>query len=214
MRITILVDDKDSWFIPYAIKLQKRLIDYGKEVKCVFNQKDVTPSDICFLLSCKKIVGQEFLKKNNHNIVVHASDLPRGKGFSPLAWQIMEGNNEIILTLFEVTEDVDAGPYYMKEKIVFLGTELLDSLHNKMANRIIEMCIKYVMHIKDYVAQTQEGESTFYPRRMEKDDELNIDKTIREQFNHLRIADNERHPLWFVVNEKKYYIKVYEEFDM
>lgn len=211
MKITILVDNENSWFVPYAKKLKNILIEDGKETTLVFNQSDANSSDICFLLSCSKLVKKEFLDKNKHNIVVHASDLPKGKGFSPLAWQILEGRNEIILTLFEVVEEVDAGPYYIKDKITFSGTELLNTLRDKMAEKILDMCFEYAAHTECYTAKIQNGESTFYPKRRRCDDELDVNKTIMEQFNHLRIADNERYPLWFQLNGKKYFIKVYDD---
>ena len=99
----------------------------------------------------------------------------------------------------------------MKEKLVFSGTELLHTLHDKMAKKIIEMCFSYAMNSEEYSPKEQQGESTFYSKRVEKDDELNVDQTIREQFNHLRIADNENYPLWFRIDGKKYCIKIYED---
>ena len=41
-----------------------------------------------FLLSCSKKLKN--LKAYDHNIVIHANDLPRGKGWSPLTWQVLE----------------------------------------------------------------------------------------------------------------------------
>ena len=39
--------------------------------------------------------------------------------------------------------------------------------------------------------------------------ELNVSKTIKEQFNLLRVCDNERYPAFFYLNNKKYIIKIY-----
>jgi len=43
------------------------------------------------------------------NLVVHESDLPRGKGFAPVKWQILDGKKEIPVCLLETTEQVDSG---------------------------------------------------------------------------------------------------------
>lgn len=211
MRVTILVDDKGSWFTPYAVKLKDRLSENGIETELVHDQQAATGGDICFLLSCTKIVKKNFLKRYGHNIVVHASDLPAGKGFTPLKWQILEGRNEIVLTMFEAVEAVDAGPYYQKETLRFDGTELLDELQAAMAEKIIAMCMSYALAPQDYPAREQEGAETFYRRPTKEDDRLDIDRTIREQFNHFRVADNERFPLWFSYMGKKYCIKIYRE---
>ena len=214
MIINVLVDNPNSWFVEYARELVDYLKNMGNISELVFNQHDIKSSDVCFLLSCTKIVNESFLSRNQHNIVVHASDLPAGKGFTPMKWQVLEGKNEIILTLFEAVESVDAGPYYMKDKVTFSGYELLDELNHILANKIIEMCLRYVGNIDKYQRIAQQGEESFYSRRKIDDDKLDVDKTIREQFNLLRIADNENYPVWFEIDNKKYVLKIYEDKDI
>lgn len=211
MKVTILVDDENSWFVSYAKKLKEQLLNKEVQAELIHNQSEALGGDISFMLSCTKIVGKDFLSKYQHNIVVHASDLPEGKGFTPLKWQILEGKDEIVLTMFEAVEAVDAGPFYLKEKIIFDGTELLDELQSVMAEKIIGMCVTYAMNPHKYPPIQQDGDESFYPKPSKEDDRLDIDKTIREQFNHFRIADNEKFPLWFTYKDKKYQIKIYRE---
>ena len=40
--------------------------------------------------SYSKIIPKKFLEKSVINLVVHESDLPKGKGMSPLTWQILK----------------------------------------------------------------------------------------------------------------------------
>lgn len=208
MIITILTDNANSWFVRYGEILSESLIRKGHTVEYVFDKNNIKKGDICFLLSCTKLVEKQYLQLNNNNIVVHASDLPKGKGFSPLQWQVLEGADDITLTLFEVVEEVDAGPYYLKENVTFNGTELLEELRNKMANKIIEICLKYVESHNNLEPIEQIGEETFYPRRRKYDDEINPEKSIIEQFNHFRVADNEKYPLFFYYKDVKYSIKI------
>jgi len=210
MRITILTDNEESWFIEYGNKLLEILVSKGHDVEYVFNKSNIRRGDISFLLSCSNIVNTEYLKLNNYNIVVHASDLPQGKGFSPLQWQILNGQNEITLTLFEAVKEVDAGPYYLKDKIKFIGTELYQELRESLGNKIIEMCSNFVDNFNELKPIDQKGVSTYFSRRTIRDDIIDVDKTIREQFNHFRIADNEKFPLWFEYLGNKYYIKIYK----
>ena len=210
MNITIITDNKESWFIPYGKTLQESLLNDGHNVFYVYDKKDIKKTDICFILSCTKIIENEYLILNNRNIVVHASDLPLGKGFSPLQWQILEGKNTIPITLFEVDSKVDNGPYYFKDNLLLEGTELYKEIRHKLAVKIMEMVLKYVKNIDNFHPITQVGQETFYGRRTIKDDELDIEKTIKEQFNHFRIADNDNFPLYFMYKNKKYILKVYE----
>lgn len=208
LNITVLIDDKNSWFVPYGQKLNDKLNKKGIKSELVFSQDDANGGDICFLLSCTKIVKKNFLSRYVHNIVIHASDLPEGKGFTPMKWQIREGKNDIVLTLFEAVEAVDAGPWYMKENIHYTGYELLDELQQIMAEKIICMALEYTTKYETILDHEQKGEETIYRRFRDEDDRLDVDKSIREQFNHLRTADNERFPLWFDIDGYEYEIRV------
>lgn len=208
MKVTIITDDSKSWFIPFGKKFEQILKTQDIEVEYVFDSSDISVGDICFILSCSKIISAEYLKLNKNNIVVHASDLPKGKGFSPLQWQILEGVNDVTLTLFEVEEKVDSGLFYFKDDVKFNGTELYPELREKLGNKIIEMCVFFIENKSKLSPKEQIGEETFYPRRTIKDDQLDIKKTIEEQFNHLRIADNQNNPLYFIRNGIKYYLKI------
>ena len=96
LKIFILTDNKKSWFLPYGRSLESNLKKIVKEVNYVNRVEDLRPCDILFLLSCEKIVPASALLPNKYNIVIHASDLPKGKGFSPLQWQILENKNKIV----------------------------------------------------------------------------------------------------------------------
>ena len=101
MKIQILIDNKDSWILYYIDSLVNKILNLGHNVNLVYSNKKVNKGDILFLLSCNRIFKQ--LDLNKHNIVVHESDLPKGKGFSPLTWQILEGKKSIPISLFEAT---------------------------------------------------------------------------------------------------------------
>lgn len=204
MNIAILVDDPRSWFVPYATQLKILLQTLGNDVIIYKESLSVGNEEICFILSCTKILKSDFLKKHKHNIVVHASDLPKGKGFTPLKWQILEGKNDIPLTLFEAVEDCDAGPYYFKDIIHFEGYELLEEMQDIMARKIIDMCCRFISEHSDLKPIEQIGESTYYRRFRKEDDYLNVNMTIKEIFPRLRIADFERFPLIFEIEGHKY----------
>ena len=63
-------------------------------------KRDMSSGDLAIFISCTKIISKEGLLKNTSNIVCHPSDLPKGKGFSPIAWEILDGSNESAVTGF------------------------------------------------------------------------------------------------------------------
>jgi len=212
MIIAILVDDLKSWFIPYAKRLAS-LLSKNHDVRLIHSAKELRNGDCAFFLSCVRIVPKELLELNGHNIAVHPSGLPKGKGWSPLTWQILEGKNIIPMALFEAVEEMDSGDVYLRDKLEFEGYELNDEMKHKQGEKVIEMVSKFIDSYKKIKGTKQKGEPTFYRRRAMEDSELDINKTIKQQFNNLRIADNERYPAYFRHKGHKYVLKIYKDKD-
>jgi methionyl-tRNA formyltransferase len=207
--ISILVDTSDSWIVPFAIELQREL-QKDHAVHLVFHADEVLKGDFLFLLGCTSIIDKTILKKNHHNFVVHESALPMGKGWSPLAWQILEGKNTIPIVLFQAEESLDSGPIYLRDSIEFDGTELLEEIKKKQGKKTIELVMRLLDVWPEVKGTPQSGSGSFYRRRNSRDDELDIEKSIKEQFNHLRIVDNEKYPATFTHLGQKYLIKIYK----
>ena len=210
MKIAILTSPQ-QWFIPYAKEIQKKIT----ESQLFFNHEEIKKSfDIVFILSYHKLIPLEQLNNNKHNIVIHASDLPSGKGWAPMFWQILEGKENIIFSMFEISDGVDNGDIYMKKELSLTGYELNNELRMKQANFIIDMCLDFYDHYDTYKFPiAQKGRESFYKKRTAQDSLLNIHKTINEQFNLLRIVDNENYPAYFYKNNKKYILKIEEADD-
>jgi len=209
LKITIL-SDSDSWINHYIPSLVNTLKEHGHCVNWIHKAKEIPQGDLAFCLGCGQILTPEILKRNIHNLVVHESDLPEGKGWSPLTWQILEGKNEIPITLFEAEEHIDSGKIYLQDRLKFQGHELIDELRKLQANKSIEMCLEFVQRYPTIVGlgEKQSGESTYYRRRTPKDSCLDPDRTIEEQFNLFRVVDNERYPAFFEMNGEIYILKI------
>ena len=205
MKIGILTSP-NQWFIPYAKQLSKQI----KNSKLLFNHTKIEDGfDVLFILSYHKIIPENILQKNRHNIVIHASDLPKGKGWSPMFWQILEGKNEIPFTMFEASIGIDNGDIYMKKTLHLEGFELNEELRKKQANFTIKMCLEFLNNYEKYkIPKPQIGEESFYPKRTAQDSRLDIDKTIKEQFNLLRIVNNTEYPAFFEIDGHRYILKI------
>jgi methionyl-tRNA formyltransferase len=57
-------------------------------------------------------------------------------------------------------------------------------------------------------SRAQTGEPSYYPRRRPDDSRLDPNKTLAEQFNLLRVVDNERYPAFFEHHGQRYLVKV------
>ncbi len=208
MKITLICDNINSWIIPYIIKLKELLDESQHESRIVHRHEDIERGDLAFFLGCERIVPQNILTLHTQNLVVHESRLPKGKGWSPVTWQVLEGKNNIPITLFEADSKVDSGDIYLQDEIVLEGHELLPEIKDLQGEYTIKLVMKFVKLYPDILGMKQEGDATYYPRRRPKDSQLDINKTIKEQFNLLRVVDNERYPAYFLLDGVKYYIKI------
>lgn len=203
-----LLTSPNQWFVPFA----ERMVADNPSIKLYFDHVDILESyDAVFILSYHKIIPENFLKKQNLNLVIHASDLPEGKGWAPLFWQVLEGRDEIVFTLFKADSEVDNGEIILKKKLLLSGFELNNELRSKQASTILKICEEFLKFPDRFITtKPQIGESTFYRKRTPADSELDPDLTIREQFNLLRIVDNENFPAFFHLGGKKFTLKIEE----
>ena len=208
IKVSILVDNPNSWFHSYLNRLFRIIRKYDSDFSFVRSAANLKKRDVLFALSCDRVLTKEHLSLHKHNIVVHASDLPRDRGWSPWTWKVESGRNTIPITLFEAALECDAGDYYLKDSLKLKGTELVDEIRSKLAVKILSMIEEYLSRYP-MPAHPQKGRATYNRRRMPKDSQLSATKSIKQQFNKMRVADNERYPLFFKIKGKQYILKIF-----
>ena len=181
MKIAILTSP-NQWFVSYAQQLQEHI----NHASLFFEHESISETfDVIFILSYHRIIDTQYLAKHKHNIVIHASDLPQGKGWAPMFWQILEGKNEIPFTMFEASEGIDDGKIYLQKILTLTGTELHDELREKEAQFIVEMCLEFIKNYKIYKkTHTPIGISSYYPKRKASDSKLYRDRSKPNQLSH------------------------------
>ena len=102
----------------HAKKYSRELNNSGYFSKVICDHNRIkNKNDIAFVLIYYRLVDQKFLKHITHNIVIHESNLPKGKVWALyLFWQITEGKSNIDFTVFEIGQSIDDGDYYFKKK--------------------------------------------------------------------------------------------------
>lgn len=209
----LILTDKDSWIAGYVEEFRSWLVNVGHKAMVANSYPDGEKFELCFMLSYSKIVSREQLGRCRHNLVVHESALPQGKGWSPLTWQILEGKAIVPICLFEAAEAVDAGDIYIQRNMRFAGTELVEELRHIQGTTTIDMCREFMGNYPAIIqeARMQQGIESFYVRRRPGDSRLDVYKTLAEQFNLLRVVDNEKYPAFFEYRGRRYRIEIYGE---
>ena len=209
-RTIVMFSDDGSWMNPYIEDLLMDWEELGYTVYWMHDVDNAPFADFCFCLSFGKVVPQEVRKRYLHTLVVHGSDLPEGKGWSPLSWQILEGKNCIPVTLLEAAQRIDSGVIYSQRWIEYRGDELIGELRGVLANAELDLCRRFVDKYPKSAerATKQSGKESFYLRRRPSDSQLDPNSSIAEQMNLLRIVDNDRYPAFFELRDNQYRIEI------
>ena len=209
-KVTFLLDKTNVW-----IENQLRKYDFKLKKKFIFkiskNFKNVNNQDIVFPLSYTKILPESFLKKNKLVIITHPGKLPEDKGFAPLQNQILRNKNKIYISLIKALKNVDTGPIYLQSSFNLDGGELSEDLRKIQGIECLKIINKFLLKYPNIKSKKQKGKGNFNKRRTPKDSELNINKSIKKQFNKLRINDNDLYPSFFYFKGKKYILKIYKK---
>ena len=209
-KITFLLDKTNLWF-------EKQLKDYNFKLnhkytfKISKNSKKIKNQDIVFPISYTKILPESFLKRNELVLIAHPSKLPENKGFAPIQYQILKNKKKFFISLIKAVKKVDAGPIYLQNSFTLNGTELSDEIRYLQGLQILKIVRNFLKKYPKIKSKNQSNKGNFNKRRYPKDSKLNINKTIKQQFNHLRINNNKLYPSFFYFKGKKYIIKIYKK---
>lgn len=208
-RLQIL-SDAGSWMADYVDQLVETWERAGHTVHVAHQVQSAMPADFCFCLSFSKLVPAEVRSLYKHTLVVHESDLPEGRGWAPMTWQILAGASQVPVTLLEAVDAVDAGPIYLQETIALTGTELNPEWRDLQGEATLRLCEQWVAAYPGVLsgARAQIGAGSVYPRRRPEDSRLEPTATLAEQFNLLRVADNERYPAFFEWRGRSYMLRI------
>lgn len=207
-KIAFLLDKKNPWIFEYYKKFYKKKF---KKVKILWNTKKLLNFDILFIINYTKKIDLKKFSSSSINLVIHESNLPKGKGFAPLQWQVLQNKKKIIFSMIKINKMIDSGPIVMKKMLKLNGLELYDELRFLQAKTIFKMIDLFIKKYPQIKFKKQKGSSTFYRKRTTKDSKLNINRTIKSQFNKLRITNNNDWPAFFIYRKQKYIIKIFKD---
>jgi len=205
-----ICSDAKSWINDSIPELLLSLMSSGHSCSWVHNADDLNGGDLCFYLSYGRIVSEERLAKFRNSFVVHASDLPKGRGWSPASWMILEGQRQIPVTLLEAADDVDSGAIFAQEWFEVEPTDLVEQWREQLSDSTIALVSHFVNTFPESAAsrRNQIGEASYYARRRAKDSELDPTLSLNQQFRLLQIVDNDFYPAWFTYNGKQFTLKI------
>jgi methionyl-tRNA formyltransferase len=208
-KITLIISDArhpiNSWVEGWVGERPE-----GQVAEIVRASAQAKGGDICFLISCTEILPIEFMQRYTHVLVIHASDLPKGRGWSPHIWAIIQGQEELTVTLLEASEKVDCGDIWHKSTHqipkYFLYNDIIEVVNQAHVD-LIDYAVEHHATV-DPLPQDLHIASTYLPKRTPGDSEMLVSESIASQFDLLRVCDNNRFPSFFHMHGKKFKITI------
>jgi len=216
MNITILCSSEEHPVNVMLTVWADRQREYGHSVDVVRKKSELMEGELLFLISCSEIINSNDRKRYSKVLVIHASDLPLGRGWSPHIWAILNGSEEITVSLLEAEDKVDTGDIWKKISIAIDKNALHDEINSKIFDSE-EYLMDFAVENFDTISpikQSEKVEPSYYPKRTPDDSRIDPGKSITEQFDQIRVCDPERFPAFFYHLGNKYTLqlkKVHDE---
>ena len=208
-KVNFLCSDENHPVMKYLINWKDQNLD-NYEISIFKSSRDLKGGDFLFLISCNEIIKENITNLYNHTLVIHASDLPDGRGWSPLSWQILEGKEKIKLSLIEANQKVDSGRIWLQKEMTISNDMIFEEINKILFESeiyLINQALENSHNIEPYQQDIRDGLKT-YKKRKPEDSKLDINKDIKSQFDLMRIADPNRYPAFFIIHGRKYKIKL------
>ena len=139
----------------------------------------------------------ESIFENFRCVVFHMTDLPYGRGGSPLQNLIVAGKKETVISAIKVDKGLDTGDIYLKRPLTLDGTAQEIFLR---ATPVIGEMIHHIIK-NDPLPQPQVGEPTHFKRRKPAESNLHALSTPEKIYDYIRMLDCDGYPHAFIETE-------------
>lgn len=127
-------------------------------------------------------------------ILFHMTDLPYGRGGSPLQNLILNKKNKTKISAIKVNKQIDAGPIYLKRELELNGSAQEIFLR---ARGIIEKMIREILALNPK-PKNQNGEPHFFKRRKPEQSNIKQLGDLEDCYDFIRMLDCEGYPRAFI----------------
>ena len=127
-------------------------------------------------------------------IVFHMTDLPYGRGGSPLQNLILLGHKNTKISALQVESGIDTGDIYLKKDLSLNGTaqDIYERANEVISDMIVEIVKTKPVPIK------QEGKPTLFKRRKPLMSNMNDVESLDEVYDFIRMLDADGYPPAFL----------------
>jgi methionyl-tRNA formyltransferase len=158
------------------------------------HMQSLSPRFVFFLHWSRKVPNE--IVDNYECVCFHMTDVPYGRGGSPLQNLIVRGHRSTILSALRMTDEIDAGPVYLKEELSLEGSaEEIYLRANYLAAQMIDTIIR-----ERPKPATQTGEVVAFKRRRPEESEIQNATSLLTLYDFIRMLDAEGYPRAFITH--------------
>lgn len=200
---SIIITTVKKWNMDNAKKLKNSL---SKDYKVVLltdkadliykNIKGIDPEYI-FFPHWSWMIGKDIFN-NFKCIVFHMTDLPFGRGGSPLQNLITRDIDKTKISALKVTKDMDGGPVYLKRNLSLTGSA--EEIYRRASGIIFKDMIPYILK-NNPVPVPQKGRTVIFNRRSSDESRIPENFGLKDVYNKIRMLDAEGYPPAFIANK-------------
>ena len=141
---------------------------------------------------------KEEIYKNYECIIFHMTDLPFGRGGSPLQNLIVRNFKKTKISAIQVEKGIDTGPVYLKKDLDLGGTA--SDIFKRSSNIIYNM-ISQIIDNK-IIPKPQKGRITKFKRRTPEQSNIFLLDDLSKVYDYIRMLDCEGYPRAFIESNK------------
>lgn len=198
--MTHVIATSRSWYEQLPAQLLEKIGEHfflisNKEELTVARLRELKPRYVFFPHWSHMIPAEIY--DNFECVIFHMTDLPFGRGGSPLQNLITRGIYETKISALRCTAGIDAGPIYMKEPLTLHGTA--EEIYLRAAKIIGEMIALIVKNEPTPAPQT--GQVVSFDRRKERDGNIAGLSDLEQAFDYIRMLDADGYPRAFIETE-------------
>ena len=203
MKKRIAIATIKSWNIKNAYKF-KELYKDKYEVIILTNKEKFTENTIAkfnpewiFYPHWSWLIHPGIYNKYNC-VLFHITDLPFGRGGSPLQNLIFRKIYNTKISAIKVTKEVDSGPIYIKEDF-YIGLGNANEIFSAASDLIFFKIIPFIIN-KNLKPIEQIGEIIRFKRRKPEESNLKLTnlKSLNDFYDFIRMLDGEGYPKAFI----------------
>jgi len=139
------------------------------------------------------IVPKSILDKHQC-VCFHMTNLPYGRGGSPLQNLILRGHTETVLTALRMDEELDAGDVYFKQLLSLDGTA--EQIYKRASELSWKMIRKIVSMEPDSIPKS--GDVTLFKRRRPEQSQIPAHLSHEQVYDFIRMLDAPGYPHAFM----------------